>query len=224
MSTAQEPPLIVLKFEGPTFEGHDLPATALRELARFQEAFVNVAVDIWHARHPHSERLPNGFAAMMEPRMNSLSPGSVEVGYTSPVDALANRDAEIGVEQAPFASETCGLMLDALQEGAAGRVHRKLSPKTIERLSKLGSSLGEEDSIIAHNGRHSTVRLDRDAREAFRGAAISARATAAEAPSATIGDLVALIDRHFGDVPDEVWTASPPQELHEVQGAVERRP
>lgn len=223
MSTTEEPPLIVLKFEGPTFEGHNLPASALRELARFQEAFVDVAADIWRARHPHSERLPNGFAAMMEPRMNSLVPGSVEVGYALPVDALANSDAAMEVEEASFASKTCGLMLDALQEGAAGRVHYELSLKTIERLSKLGSSLGEEDSIVAHNGRHSTVRLDRDAREAFRGAAISARA-AAEAPSATIGDLVALIDRHFGDVPDEVWAASPPQELHEVQSAVERQP
>ena len=224
MGADAERPLIVLKFDGPTFEGHDLPATALRELARFQEAFVDVAADIWHARHPHSGRLPNGFAAMMEPRMNSLSPGSVEVGYASRVDALVNPDAEIEVEEVSFASETCGLMLDALQEGAAGRVHRELSLKTIERLSKLGSSLGEEDSIVAHNGRHSTVRLDRDAREAFRGAAISARAAAAEAPSATIGDLVALIDRHFGDVLDEVWAASPPQELREAQAAAERQP
>ena len=223
MSIAGERPLIALKFEGPTFEGHDLPATALRELALFQEAFVDVAADIWHARHPHSRRLPNGFAAMMEPRMNSLGPGSVEVGYASPIEALTNLDAATEVEEAPLVLETCELVLDALQEGAAGRVHPDLSLKTVERLSKLGASLSEEDSIVAHAEQRPAVRLDCDAREAFRGAATSAR-TAAEAPSATIGDLVALIDHHFGDVPDEVWAASPPQELHEVQDAVERQP
>lgn len=223
MGTAGEHPLIVLKFEGPTFERHELPANALRELALFQETFVDVAADLWRARNPRSGRLPNGFAAKLEPRMNSLGAGSVEVGYASPGAALSGAEDERYAEGASFASETSELVLAALQEGAAGRVHLDLSLKTIERLSKLGSSLDEADSIIAHDGRHPPVRLDCDARGAFRRAAAHARAADAEAPSATIGDLVALIDHHFGDVPDEVWDASPPVEPHGVQAAAEHR-
>lgn len=223
MSTAGEQPLIVLRFEGPTFERHELPASVLRELALFQETFVDVAADIWRARNPRSGRLPNGFAAKLEPRMSSLGAGSVEVGYASPVDALSAAENGRYVEGTSFASETSELVLAALQEGAAGRVHPDLSLKTTDRLSKLGSSLDDADSIIAHDGRHPPVRLDCDARGAFRRAAAHARAAAAEEPSATIGDLVALIDHHFGDVPDEVWDASPPVEPHDVQDVAEHR-
>ena len=223
MSTDGEQPLVVLRFEGPTFEGHDLPANALRELALFQEMFVDVAADIWRARHPRHGRLPNGFAAAVEPRMSSLGSGSVEVRYASPFSAQSDRDTRVRAADAAFASEACDLVLDALHEGASGRIHPDLSSKTIGRLSKLGSSLNDNDSIVAQCGERAPVRLDRDARMAFRRAVTAAHAATVDAPAATIGDLVALIDRHFGDVPDEVWAASPPLELHDVQDTVERQ-
>ena len=200
MSTDGEQPLVVLRFEGPTFEGHDLPANALRELALFQEVFVDVAADAWRAHHPGQWQLPEGFVAEVEPRVRALRAGGVEIGCA----ASANGGA--------VAVEARDLLLDALYEGACGRLHPGLSAQTIERLSTLGATLGAEDLLVAQQGEQRSVRLDEDARMAFRDAA-------RDAPRATVGDLLELVDRTFGQVPDEVWAESPPLDLWNTEDA-----
>ena len=193
MSADAEHPLITLQFQGRAFNGRGLPANALRELASFQEAFVDVAAEVWRARHPEETQLPEGFAEALEPHVRSLGPASAEFGSA----AAANGEA--------IASDARDLLLDALREGAEGRCHPELGWKTIERLSKLGETLGEEDSFVAHNGQRSAVSLDRDAREAFSEAAMFNRLN----HSATLGDLLDLVDRTFGQVPAEVWAELP---------------
>ena len=204
MSADVELPLVVLRFEGPTFVGGDLPANALRELALFQEVFVDVAADVWRARHPDQWQLPEGFAAAVEPRVRALRAGGVEIGCA----ASANGGAA--------AVEARDLLLDALYEGACGRVHPGLSAQTIERLSTLGATLGVEDLLVAQQGEQRSVRLDEDARMAFRDAAAAVRDAA---PRATFRDLLDLADRTFGQVPDEVWAESPPLDLWNTEDA-----
>lgn len=193
MGADTEQPLIVLRFEGPTFERTDLPANALRELADFQEAFVEVASEIWHARHSEEAQLPEGFAEALEPRVRSLGAASAEFGCA----AAANGEA--------IASDARDLLLDALREGAEGRCHPDLGWKTIGRLSALGGTLGERDLLAVCHGERQAVRLDHEARAAFSDAAESERM----AHSATVGDLLDLVDQTFGQVPDEVWAELP---------------
>ena len=208
MSADVELPLIVLRFEGPTFVGGDLPANALRELALFQEVFVDVAADVWRARHPDQWQLPEGFAAAVEPRVRALRAGGVEIGCA----ASANGGAA--------AVEARDLLLDALYEGACGRVHPGLSAQTIERLSTLGATLGVEDLLVAQQGEQRSVRLDEDARMAFRDAAAATR----DAGLGTFRDLIELADRTFGQVPDEVWAELPVLGPEDIDDYIGNRP
>ena len=208
MSADVELPLVVLRFEGPTFVGGDLPANALRELALFQEVFVDVAADVWRARHPGQWQLPEGFAAAVEPRVRALRAGGVEIGCATSANGGA------------AAVEARDLLLDALYEGACGRVHPDLSAQTIERLSTLGATLGVEDLLVAQQGEQRAVRLDEDARMAFRDAATAAR----DAGLGTFRDLIELADRTFGQVPDEVWAELPVLGPEDIDDYIGNRP
>lgn len=204
MSAETEHPLIVLKFEGPTFEGRSLPAAALREIALFQEAFVRVAEEIWRSGNPVWPGLPSGFAAAVEPRMRSLRAGEVELACCSTLNGQDEPDGAAGA----FAA-AADLILAGLQQGANGNLHSDLSLATLDTLSGFGASLGADDSIAMQWGARPPVRIDRWGRNALRRAALAACEAAADAPRATVGDLAALVDRHFGDVPDEVWAELP---------------
>ena len=204
MGTGAERLLIVLKFEGPTFEGHDLPASALREIALFQEAYVRVAEEIWRSSNPVRPGLPPGFAAAVEPRMRSLRAGEVELGCCP---ALNGQDEPDGAAVAFAAAGD--LILAGLKQGTDGSLHSDLSLATLDKLSGFGASLGTDDSITVQWGAHPPVRVDRWGRNALRRAALAACEAAAGAPRATVGDLLKLADRTFGQVPDEVWAELP---------------
>ena len=138
MPTDTKQSLITLRFEGPAFERSDLPANALRELADFQEAFVAVAAEVWRARHSEDAQLPEGFAEALEPRVRSLGSAGAEFGCA----AAANGET--------IALDARDLLLAALREGAAGRCHPDLGWRTLGQLSKLGETLGDNDSLIAY--------------------------------------------------------------------------
>ena len=208
MSAELEQPLITIQFKGRAFNGRGLPANALREMASFQEVFVDVAAEVWRARHPEETQLPEGFAEALEPHVRSLGAAGAEFGCA----AAANGEA--------IASDARDLLLDALREGAEGRCHPELGWKTIERLSKLGETLGDADLLVAYHGEQQAVSLDLDARAAFSEAAMSNRLN----HSATLGDLLDLIDRTFGQVPDEVWAESPPLDLWNTEDEAEIGP
>ena len=197
MPTDTKQSLITLRFEGPAFERPDLPANALRELADFQEAFVAVAAEVWRARHSEDAQLPEGFAEALEPRVRSLGAAGAEFGCA----AAANGES--------IATDARDLLLAALREGVAGRCHPDLGWRTLGQLSKLGETLGDNDSLIAYHDEQLPISLDREARATFSDAAESERL----AHAATYGDLLELVKQTFGQVPDEVWAESPPLDL-----------
>ena len=197
MATDTEQPLITLRFNGLAFNGQGLPANALRELAGFQEAFVAVAAEVWRARHSEDAQLPEGFAEALEPRVRSLGAAGAEFGCA----AAANGES--------IATDARDLLLAALREGAAGRCHPDLGWRTLGRLSKLGETLSDSDSLVAYHDEQQPISLDHEARAAFSEAAESERL----AHAATYGDLLELVKQTFGQVPDEVWAESPPLDL-----------
>ena len=204
MDADTEHPLIMLKFNGPTFAGDALPASALREIALFQEAFVRVAEEIWRSGNPVWPGLPPGFAEAVEPRMRSLRAGEAELGCCP---ALNGRDEPDGAAGAFAAAGD--LILAGLMKGTDGHLHSDLSLATLDKLSGFGASLGADDSITVQWGARPPVQVDRWGRNALRRAALAACEAAAGAPRATVGDLLKLADRTFGQVPDEVWAELP---------------
>lgn len=221
MPTDTEQP-ITLRFEGPSFDSRDLPASALREIALFQETFVQVAEEIWRSGNPVWAGLPEGFAETVEPRMRSLRNGEAELGWPL---APNGQGPSVGHDetQATLAA-TGALILTALERGANGDLHPDLSLPAADNLSGFGATLMPQDLITAYWGAHPPVRVDRWSRNALRRAALAACEAAAGAPPATVGDLVKLIDRTFGQVPDEVWAESPPLDLWNAEGKAETGP
>ena len=219
MPTDTKQSLITLRFEGPSFDGGDLPASALREIALFQEAFIQVAEEIWCGGNPVWAGLPEGFAETVEPRMRSLRDGEVELGWPLTLNGQAGQD-----ETQATRAATGALILTALERGANGDLHPDLSLSATDKLSDFGATLMPQDSITAHWGTHPPVRVDRWGRNALRRAALAACEAAADAPPATVGDLVKLIDRTFGQVPDEVWAESPPLDLWNAEDKAETGP
>lgn len=219
MATDTEQPLITLRFEGPSFDSRDLPASALREIALFQETFVQVAEEIWRDSNPAWTGFPEGFAEIVEPRMCSLHDGEVELGWPPP----ANGQAPPAGQDETLAAASA-LILKTLERGASGELHPDLSLPAADKLSGFGATLMPQDSITAHWGTHPPVRVDRWGRNALRRAALAACEAAADAPPATVDDLVKLIDRTFGQVPDEVWAESPPLDLWNTEDKAETGP
>ena len=219
MATDTEQPLITFRFEGPSFDSRDLPASALREIALFQEAFVQVAGEIWRSGNPVWAGLPEGFAETVEPRLRSVRDGEAELGWPPPVNGQA---PPAGQDETLAAAGA--LILKALERGTNGELHPDLSLPAADKLSGFGATLMPQDSITAHWGTHPPVRVDRWGRNALRRAALAACEATAGAPPATVGDLVELIDRTFGKVPDEVWAESPPLDLWNTEDEAETGP
>ena len=219
MPTDAKQSLITLRFEGPSFDSGDLPASALREIALFQEAFVQVAEEIWRGGNPVWAGLPEGFAETVEPRMRSLRDGEAELGWPLTLNGQSGQD-----ETQATRAATGALILTALERGADGELHPDLSLSATDKLSDFGATLMPQDSITAHWGAHPPVRVDRWGRNALRRAALAACEAAAGAPRATVGDLVKLADRTFGQVPDEVWAESPPLDLWNTEDKAETGP
>ena len=203
MGAGAEQPLIVLRFEGPTFAGDGLPASALREIALFQEVFVQVAEEIARAGNLAWGGLPEGFAEAVEPRVRSLRGGKVELGWPPP-NGQGRRAAQDETHATVAAAGA--LILTALERGIAGDLHPDLSLTAADKLSGFGATLMQQDSITAHWGNRPPVRVDRSGRNALRRAACEA---ADAAPRATVGDLIKLAESTFGQVPDEVWAELP---------------
>lgn len=207
MDAGAEQPLIVLRFEGPTFAGDGLPASALREIALFQEAFVQVAAEIRSSGDPAWGGLPEGFAEAVEPRLRSLRGGKVELGWPP---ALNGQGRRAGQDETHATVAAAGaLILTALERGIAGDLHPDLSLAATDKLSGFGATLMQQDSITAHWGNRPPVRVDRRGRNALRRAALAACEAADAAPRATVGDLIKLAESTFGQVPDEVWAKLP---------------
>lgn len=204
MGADTEQPLIVLRFEGPTFAGDGLPASALREIALFQEVFVQVADEIGQAGNPAWGGLPEGLAEAVEPRVRSLRACEVELGWPPALNEQGRRTEQ---DEAHTTLAAAGaLILTALERGAEGDLHPDLSLSAADKLSGFGATLMPQDSITAHWGTRPPVRVDRRGRNALRRAACEA---ADATPRATVGDLIKLAESTFGQVPDEVWAKLP---------------
>lgn len=207
MTTDVKQPLITLRFEGPSFDSSGLPASALREIALFQEAFVQVAQEVWRTGNPVWPGLPEGFAETVEPRMRSLRAGEVDLGWPP---ALSGQGWQVGQDEMHATLAATGAMiLTALDCGAKGDLHPDLSRPATDKLSSFGATLMPQDAITVHWGDRLPVRVDRWGRNALRRAALAACEAAAGAPRATVGDLLKLVDSTFGQVPDEVWAELP---------------
>ena len=222
MATDTEQPLITLRFEGPSFDSRDLPASALREIALFQETFVQIAEEIWRGGNPAWAGFPEGFAETIEPRLRSVRDGEADLGWPLPVNG---QTPPAGQDETHATLAAAGaLILKALERGTQGDLHPDLSLPAADKLSGFGATLMPQDSITAHWGVHPPVRVDRWSRNALRRAALAACDAAAGAPRATVGDLLKLADRTFGQVPDEVWAESPPLDLWKAEDEAETRP
>ena len=102
-----------------------------------------------------------------------------------------------------------GIMSAALAEGKRGRLHSELPIDLAVRLSRAWWMAGKDAVLSVCRDGGEAVVLDGAERKAYRLAATLEDVKDA----ATVADWGRLIEKHFGDVPAEVWDECEPVDL-----------
>lgn len=72
----EDTPFLRLVLRGKRFEKHSVPVDVLEEFSRYQSLILDVAKALYFQRHPHRERVPQGFANQFKLRLKDIEPGS----------------------------------------------------------------------------------------------------------------------------------------------------
>ena len=202
--------LLTLTLSGPSFAQRALPASALRDIAAFQELAVAVASGIWKQRHPNRGRLPARFADQIEPRLSGMGTGSVKLLYVDPsVDDSSLPPVSAG--EVTATAEAVDRLLDATESGIRGEIDADLPLEHTHALSRLWRSLKDEDALIVQRSTRSPINLHQEARQVFRATVEDAVAQFASGVGhGTIGEMHALLRKHFDALPIDVWKDAEP--------------
>ncbi|MEV4777408.1 hypothetical protein [Microbacterium sp. LWH12-1.2] len=150
-----------LKFSGGRFEGKGYPLDGIDELQKYQRLVVEVAKQIWWAKHPDRLRLPARFDERVRLRLTSIREGSV-------VPTL-EREAAIAL---PGMADLLDLSIAYIDE-AFTRIVADLemptdaSDETKKLLKGFGGSLRAKEEAVFRAHSATPIRYDQKKRKAF---------------------------------------------------------
>ena len=207
---ASEEPFLTLTLSGPSFAQHTLPAPALRDIADFQDLVVAVASGLWKRQHPSQGRLPAHFADRIEPRLSGMGSGSVKLLYADPSVGTPSLPP-VSADEVTATTEAVDRLLDATESGIHGKIDADLPLEHTHALSRLWRSLKDEDALIVQRSTRSPINLHQKARQIFRLAVEDAVARLApDVDRGTVGEMHALLRKHFDVLPAGVWEDAEP--------------
>lgn len=217
--------LAVLTFSGTAFERHVLTREALKELDEFLGLVADVARHLWLRDHPDAKKVPDGFNGRTTPVVGGLLPGSTGALLRKPDASLDLAQASMFEREPDQLDLSIAAVHGAMSGEAVEHELLMLTPAILRGVERMGSRLPEGSHIGIETADGSSAVLGDAAKR--RLAEIASRMEDAEdGDEDGITILSRIFDRHFGDLPDEVWADFPAdlsEELdHYVHGAAKK--
>ncbi|CAL9474526.1 hypothetical protein SUDANB121_02921 [Nocardiopsis dassonvillei] len=154
-------PFAHLRLVGGRFEREGLPLETVHELERYGRIVMEVAKDLWKARHP-GRNLPAGFAQALSLRLRGVKPGSV-------VPVITRTETSLAIESQDILDEARDVVDEAFNKIVSGAWDQvDLPSKAMRPLKRFGASFGEKEALyLRDDNAEKKIRWDQRVRRRY---------------------------------------------------------
>lgn len=215
----------VLTFGGTAFAQHVLTREALKELDDFLALVAEVAEHFWLRDHPSAMHVPKEFDERTTPVMAGLLASSSGVLLKRPAQAFVFDQASPVGGEPDWIDQALDCLYRTISDSAVESELWALTPAILRGIERLGSRLPEGSHVGLETPDGPMAVLSDGVRQRL-GDAADGLEEAEDGGDDGITILSRIFDRHFGDLPKEVWDEFPAdlsEELdHYVHGAAKK--
>lgn len=141
--------VITQVFKGERYVDHGIGVDALAELAALKDMLIAAAKDLWKAKHPDCQRLPNGFESDLELRIYGIEGGSVSITLERLVEPKTQPLFEDEADELDEIDEAAAVISEAIDAAGKGQpVPDNLPKRVLPMFENFGKTLKEDECIV----------------------------------------------------------------------------